>query len=82
MEEHIKPRFKVDEPVYVIAFGETDRAKGYITYIQKVHGYHTVDGKVVEYYYYLYTVDAKACTGKRTPQFAEEFIQERYVHLY
>ena len=83
MEEQEKPRFKVDEPVYVIEYGNGEykdiKIKGYITYIQKVIGCKTVNGKVVEYCYYLYAVDIKACTGKSNPQFAENFIQERYI---
>lgn len=80
MCEVIKPRFKVGEPVYVIA-GSNDKTKVFITYIHKIHEYKT--GYKSEgggpYYYFMYSVDTVQETGNRTPQFVEEFIHERFV---
>lgn len=81
MEEQEKPRFKVDEPVYVIAFDEEkNRIKGFITYIHKERGFrpgYKTEGEGV-YVYYLYSVDVTKGSGKNNNKFEERYIQERY----
>ena len=85
MEEQEKPRFKVDEPVYVIEYGNGEykdiKLKGFITYIHKLHGFQSglkSDG-AGPFVYFMYSVDVIKGTGKSNPQFTEKFIQERYV---
>ena len=86
MEEQEKPRFKVDEPVYLVSTidnttKEKRLTKGYISFIQKVHGCR--NGLKGEgggpYVYYLYAFDYVSESGVSNPQYAEEFFQERYV---
>lgn len=84
--EMVKPRFKVDEPVYFVGIGKkmTPSAEVCtITDIQQVKGYKSeyknkdgyLKNEQVHYIYYMYT-----CSTRLPLSFyAEEFFVERYI---
>ena len=70
-----KPRFKIDEPIYLVGIDKNLREKGYISTIRKTIGIDN-SGK---YTYYLYSI-VKVCGEVDINGFYDEdLIQERYV---
>lgn len=76
--EMVKPRFKVDEPVYCIHNREKAMEKVYITHIERIIETKFIDGNRVVSIYYIYSCEDVAENGRVGRLLAEEMFMERY----